>query len=274
MRRLVKADDGGEGAERFDSPGTGADRVLEAIKRLASHPRPVRLDELARELGAPKSTTHRLLMTLRRAGFAEQDDEGRYRLSLDFVRMVFRHYESLDERNIVQGTLELLVQEFGETAYYARLDGSEVVYIAMVTQPGFVQTAALVGTRQPAYRTSLGKSLLARELLDRAAVERFVGEFGPLRAATQNSITNAGALDRELRKTRARGFAVDAEENEPGVVCISFPVFLAADSAPTGAISIAAIKHRMPLATLIHRAPEMRETIIRSLGIAAIVPPE
>jgi IclR family transcriptional regulator, acetate operon repressor len=257
-------------AARRDTTGSGADRVLEAMKLLAEHPRPVRLEEFARELGAPKSTTHRVLLTLRRAGFAEQDEEGRYRLSLDFLRMAFRHYESLDDRNIVQSTLETLVKRFGETAYYAKLDRSEVVYFAMVTKPGFVQTAALVGTRQPAYRTALGKVLLSRRLADRAAVDRFVEQYGPLKTATPNSVTNAAALDRELRETRARGFAIDDEENEGGVVCIAYPVFLAPQSEPTGAISVAAIKHRTSLDTLVGRAPEMREVIERCLGLGAV----
>ncbi|MHB8398154.1 MAG: IclR family transcriptional regulator [Candidatus Limnocylindrales bacterium] len=253
-----------------DTGGTGADRVLEAVKLLADHPRPVRLEELARELGAPKSTTHRVLLALRRAGFVEQDEDSRYRLSLEFLRMAFRHYESLDDRTIVQSSLELLVNRFGETAYYARLDRSEVVYLAMMTAPGFVHTAALVGARQPAYRTALGKALLSRTLPDRAAVDRFVEQYGPLTAATPNSLTNAAALDRDLRATRARGYAIDNEENEAGVVCIARPVFLGPQSQPTGAISVAAIELRTPLKELTSRAAEMRDVIERCLGSGAV----
>jgi DNA-binding IclR family transcriptional regulator len=251
-------------------PGTGADRVLQAVKLLADHPRPVRLEDLARELDSPKSTTHRVLTILRRAGFVEHDEDARYRLTLDFVRMAFRHYESLDERNIVHSTLEMLVKRFGETAYYAKLDGSEVVYFAMVTKPGVVQTAALVGARQPAYRTALGKALLSKVLPDRAAVDRFVEQYGPLAAATPRSLTNAAALDRDLAATRARGFAKDNEENEPGVVCIAYPVFLGPRAQPTGAISVAAIKHRMSIDQLESRALEMRDVIVLCLGAGAV----
>lgn len=260
------------GDSERETNGTGADRVLQAVRLLADHARPVRLEEFARELDAPKSTTHRVLMTLRRAGFAEQDDEGRYRLSLEFLRMAFRHYESLDDRNIVESALQALRDRFGETSYYARLDGPEVVYLAMETVPGFLHTAALVGARQPAYRTSLGKALLSRTLGDRAAVDRFVQRFGPLQAATPNSLTNAAVLDRELRATRARGYAIDNAENEPGVVCIAYPVFLGPQSEPTGAISVAAIELRTPLKQLVARADEMRQIIEVSLGSGAISP--
>ena len=247
--------------------------MLVALKLLADHPRPVRLEVLAQELGAPKSTTHRILLTLRRAGFAEQDEAGRYQLTMDFLRMAFRYYELLDDRNIVQGTLELLVRAFGETSYYAKLDGSEVVYFAMLTKPGVVQTAALVGARQPAYRTALGKALLSTTLLDRAAVDRFVARYGPLEPATANSLTNAAGLHRELTETRVRGYAIDNEENEPGVVCIAYPVFLAPQLQPTGAISVAAIKHRTSLESLLDRAPEMRDVIVRTLGSGAVSAP-
>ena len=249
---------------------TGAGRVLDALKLLAEHPRAVRLEEFARELGAPKSTTHRVLMTLRRAGFAEQDEEGRYLLSMEFLRLAFRHYEALDDRTVVQSALESLANRFGETAYYARLDRSEVVYLAMVNSPGYLHTATLVGARQPAYRTALGKALLARTLLDRASVDGFVDLYGPLRAGTANSIADAAALDRDLRATRARGYAIDDEENEAGVVCIAYPVFLGPQSAPTGAISVAAIKLRTPLSELVGRAAEMRVTIERCLGSAGL----
>ncbi|MGA3031432.1 MAG: IclR family transcriptional regulator [Candidatus Limnocylindrales bacterium] len=253
-----------------ESGQTGAGRVLEALKLLADHPRAIRLEEFARELGAPKSTTHRVLLTLRRAGFAEQDEEGRYMLSLEFLRLAFRHYEALDDRNIVQSTLESLVNRFGETAYYARLDRSEVVYIAMVNAPGYLHTATLVGARQPAYRTALGKALLARTLPDRASVDRFVDLYGPLHGSTANSLTNAAALDRDLRATRRRGYAIDDEENEAGVVCIAYPVFLGPQSAPTGAISVAAIELRTPLRDLVGRAAEMRDVIKRCLGSVAV----
>jgi DNA-binding IclR family transcriptional regulator len=253
-----------------ESGQTGAGRVLKALKLLADHPRAVRLEEFARELGAPKSTTHRILVTLRRAGFAEQDEEGRYLLSMEFLRLAFRYHEALDDRNIVQSTLESLANRFGETAYYARLDRSEVVYLAMVNAPGYLHTATLVGARQPAYRTALGKALLARMLPDRASVDRFVELYGPLQGSTENSLTNAAALDSDLRATRTRGYAIDNEENEAGVVCIAFPVFLGPQSTPAGAISVAAIKLRTSLKELVGRATDMRAIIERGLGSVAV----
>ena len=249
---------------------TAADRVLVVMKLLAELPNPVRLEDLTRELRVPKSTVHRMLTTLRRAGWATRDEDGRYSVSLEFLRVAFKYYDTLDEPNIVGSTLQALVGAFGETAYYATLDGPGVAYLAMVTAPGYMHTAALVGARQPAHLTGLGKALLAYALPERGAVDHFVATHGPLRAGTQKSITNAAALHRELSATRQRGYAVDDQENEPGVVCIAFPVFLGPSQQPTGAISVAAIELRTPLEKLVARSEEAQAIIRRGLGFGAL----
>jgi IclR family acetate operon transcriptional repressor len=258
--------------EPVDRGLSGADRVLVVLKMLAERPNGVRLDDLRRDLGAPKSTAHRILGTLCRSGLASKDSDGRYSLSMEFLRLAFRHYESLDDRNVVQGVLEALVERFGETAYYARLDGSDVVYVGMRTAPGYLHTASVVGARCPAHRTSLGKAMLAYVLQDRAAVDGFVDAYGPLRASTSTSVTNAVALDRELVSTRTRGWAIDNEENELGVVCVGFPLFLGPTARPSGALSVAAIKMRTPLEELVARTDEIRELIERHLGPGALPP--
>ncbi len=258
--------------EPVDRGLSGADRVLAVLKLLAERPNGVRLDDLRRELGAPKSTAHRILGTLCRSGLASKSDDGRYSLSMEFLRLAFRHYESLDDRNLVQGVLEALVERFGETAYYARLSGPDVVYVGMRTAPGYLHTASVVGARCPAHRTSLGKAMLAYVLPDRTAVDGFVDEYGPLKASTPTSVTNAAALDRELMSTRARGWAIDNEENEIGVVCVGFPLFLGPTARPSGAVSVAAIKIRTPLEELIRRGDEIRGLIERHLGLGALPP--
>lgn len=252
---------------------SGADRVLAALKLLAEHPRGMRLDELRRELATPKSTAHRILVTLRRADLVSQDDDGRYRLSMEFVRLAFRHYEALDDRSVVQGALDALVDHFTETAYYARLDGSEVVYVGMRHPPGHLHTASQVGARSPAHRTSLGKAMLAYTLRTREDVDRYVDAHGPLLPGTATSVTNAAELHRELAATRARGWAVDNEENEIGVVCVGFPLFLGPTARPSGAISVAAIKIRTPLDTLTSRTDEISQILERHLGPGALRPP-
>ena len=84
------------------------------------------------------------------------------------------------------------------------------------------------------------------------------------------TLTTAAALHPELVATRRRGFSIDNEENEPGVNCIGFPVFLRPSATPTGAISVAAIKLRLPVETLVARAGEARDTIEQHLGSGSV----
>lgn len=256
-----------EQGRQAPAASTGADRVLATLKRLARHPRGVTLAELAAEVDLPKSTVHRALATLRRAGLAERSGRGRYRLGLEFVRLAFEFNEERDEARLVEPALEALAARFGETAHYAALDGGEVVYLAKVVPRGqSVRMTSTVGGRNPAHCTGVGKALLAHALPDAEAARRFVAEHGPLARRTPNTIVTAPELAAELERTRERGYALDREESEPGVVCVALPVFLDSPRRPSGAISVSAVAHRTPLEALEVAAAEIRELVEAAVG--------
>lgn len=244
----------------------GADRVLLVLKRLAEHPKGVGLEQLARELRMPKSSLHRALASLRRAGLAEQDETSRYRLGLELVRIASVYYQALDRRALVLPALETLAGRLGETAHYAELHGAEVVYLAKVNPAAGVHMTSVVGGRNPAHCTALGKLLLAFALADGVDAERFVAANGPLARRTSRTIVDAGRLAAELADTRARGYALDDQESEDGINCIAFPVFLDDPALPAGAISVSALVHRTPLDRLVAAAPELRAVIDERLG--------
>lgn len=238
-----------------------------ALRELSRHPRGVRLDELAQRLALPKSSSHRTLAALRRSGFVEQDEHRRYRLSLELVRLALTFYESLDEQALVQPVLESLAALTGEAAHYAVLDGGEIVYVARVAPSQFVfRMAATVGGRQPAYSTALGRALLAYKLHNEQAAARFLAEHPTTATIAGRKPPTPDALARELERTRERGYAVDDQENEPGVNCVAFPIFLGSGSIPSGAISISAIAQRTPLEMLANRAEQIRLDIEDRLG--------
>jgi IclR family transcriptional regulator, acetate operon repressor len=115
---------GGDGTATL----TGADRVLATLKLLAGHSSGVSLEALSREMGAPKSSTHRALAALHRAAFAEQDERGRYRVGSELVRIAFDYHERRDEVDLVRPVLQTLSDWLSETAHYAHLEGGEGVY--------------------------------------------------------------------------------------------------------------------------------------------------
>lgn len=248
----------------------GADRVVAVLTALAEYPQGISLDELASALGSPKSSVHRALSTLKRAGLAEQSTRGVYVLGDEFIRLAFQHVEGRPETARIQPVLEELATTFGETAHYAILAGRDIVYRAKMDPPqGAVRLTSVVGGRNPAYRTAVGRALLASRLLTRPDLEEALGPF-PLDARTPRTLTTAAALQQELEETRVRGFGVDDQESDVGVNCVAFAVHLDGATVPTGAISVSAVTFRCPLDQLIERVSDIRAIITRHLGPAAL----
>lgn len=225
------------------SPATGVGRALEVLQRLSQYPRGVTLEEMAKDIRSPKSSTHRALWSLIDAGLAQQEvPGGPYRLSLDFVRLAFEYYEAQELHVIVRPLLEKLTQKYSAASHFARLEGSEIVYLAKVDRsaPG-IQMTSIVGGRNPAHCTGLGKALLAHELRDSSAIAAYIDTYGPLQARTKETIVEPDRLDEELAKIRSRGFATEREESEMGVACVAVPLFLASPSQPVGAVSLSLV---------------------------------
>jgi IclR family transcriptional regulator, acetate operon repressor len=248
----------------------GADRVLAVLVELAQHPDGIGLDELAGRMRSSKSTVHRALAALRRAGLATQVSRGVYLLGDEFLRLAFHHSAARPERVRVEPVLRELAERYGETAHYATLDGKDVVYRAKVDPPtGAVRLTSEIGGRNPAYRTAVGKLLLSGELGSEEELRDWIGDL-PLEQRTPNSITTLPALWQELLRTRERGFGVDDQENEVGINCVAIPVRIDPSALPTGAISISALAFRFPLDRLVPEVPSIRAVVDSMLGLPGV----
>ena len=243
------------------SPLVGTDRVLAVLTELAQHPGGASLEEMTRAVASPKPTVHRALASLCRFGFAARNGHGRYVLGDEFLRLAFAHHEARPDHLRITPVLAALTGRYGETAHYAVLDGFSVVYRAKVDPPaGALRLSSTVGGRNPVHSTAVGKLLLAYALPDDAAVLARFGDH-PLAPRTPHTLTSADALAAELRSIRARGYAVDDQENEPGIVCLAVPVFLTSPTRPSGAVSVSAPVSRTPLATLVAEVDAIRATV-------------
>jgi DNA-binding IclR family transcriptional regulator len=239
----------------------GSDRVLAVLVELARYPAGVGLDELARVVASPKPTVHRALASLVKAGLATKEGVGRYVLGDEFLRMAFAHHEARPDHVRVLPALRSLAEGLGETAHYAVLDGDEVVYRAKVDPPaGAVRLTSTIGGRNPAYRTGVGKLLLARRLPDDGAVRRWL-DGRELVARTPHTIVDPDALVAELARIREQGYAVDDQENELGINCVAVPANLPVPAGSDGAVSVSALTYRMPLAELVGRVPDIVEIV-------------
>lgn len=248
----------------------GADRVIAVLTELAEHPLGVSLDELATALRSSKPTVHRALATLRRAGLADMTGRGVYVLGDEFLRLAFRNLDGRPETARLQPLLEELATTFGETAHYAVLSGNDIVYRAKMDPPqGAVRLTSVVGGRNPAYRTAVGKMLLSTQLTTLEKVEEWIGD-ATLEQKTPHTLITPEALHTELEATRKRGFGIDDQENEIGINCVAVPLFLDGTTAPSGAVSVSAVSFRTPLDRLVAAVPEISGTITRHLGAYAL----
>ena len=239
----------------------GSDRVLAVLAELAKRPDGIALDEMARAVASAKPTVHRALAALRRAGFAHQDGYGRYVLGDEFLRLAFAHHEARPDHVRVLPVLRALCHRYGETVHYATLDGRSVVYRSKLDPPsGGVRLTSVVGGRNPAHCTAVGKLLLAYALHSEQDVRDWAGDR-PLEAPTAHSLTTVEALHADLVRTRERGYGIDDEENEPGVTCLAVPAYLTSPTVPSGAISISSLTCRTPLRKLVDDLPAIRAIV-------------
>jgi DNA-binding IclR family transcriptional regulator len=249
-------------SESTDQPRlVGADRVLAVLAELARHPGGIGLEDMARAMASPKPTVHRALASLRRAGFATQNGHGHYVLGDEILRMAFAHHEARPDHVRVMPILEALCERYGETVHYAVLNGRSVVYRSKLDPPtGAVRLTSVVGGRNPAHCTGVGKVLLADALRDLDAVRAWIGDQ-PLETPTEHSIATAEALHAELERIREQGYAADDQENEPGVNCVAVLAYLTSPTVPSGAISISGLAYRTPLTKIIDDLPSIRAIV-------------
>lgn len=244
----------------------GADRVLAVLVELAGHPDGIGLEEFAQQMRSSKSTVHRALSALRRAGLAAQPARGHYMLGDEFLRLAFTYNAKRPESVRLAPVLRELAQRYGETVHFAVLDGREVIYRAKVDPPqGTVVLTSVVGGRNPAYSTAVGKMLLSHEVGSEADLEAWLGG-DRLEPRTEHTITSVPELWAELRRTRERGFATDDQENEPGINCVAVPVQLDVGMPLVGAISVSALAFRMPLDRLVAEVDTIRAVVVGRLG--------
>jgi DNA-binding IclR family transcriptional regulator len=113
--------------------------------------------------------------------------------------------------------LDRLSEILDETMHFARLDGWDVVYLLTMESSRHRRSFSRVGRRLPAHATALGKALLAGQRADE--IDRVMPSS--LEALTASTISTRKALHADLALTRERGYALDHEENTPGVCCIA-----------------------------------------------------
>jgi IclR family KDG regulon transcriptional repressor len=221
--------------ESSDGAAGSVERALDIVELIAEHAGGMTNSEISRRLGIPKSSASYILRVLERRGYLRRDEaSAKYRLGLRVLALGKGVLAGLDAREAALPALRRLVEASGLTSHFAVLDHNEVVYIEKVEAPGFVKVDTWPGRRSGIHATSVGKAIAAHLAHDQ--VQALVSQGG-LQKLTARTVTSLPKLLRELEATRARGFAVDDEENAIGIRCVAAPVF-DGRGAVVGAINV------------------------------------
>lgn len=196
------------------------DRGLSVIRAFDAEHAQLTLSEVATATGLSRAAARRFLHTLVHLGYMRCND-GRFALRPKILELGYAYLSSLTLPEVAMPHLEELVAQVRESSSVSELDGEDVVYIARVPTKRIMTVAISVGTRFPAYATSMGRVLLAYR--DDAWLEEYLATaaFSNL---TGHTITDADSLRAELMRIRARGWALVDQELEEGLRSVAAPI--------------------------------------------------
>lgn len=211
------------------------ERGLAVIRAFESGRGTLTVAEVAREVGISRAAARRCLHTLSVLGYASGVN-GSYELGPSVLTLGYAYLASTPAARVAQPILERVTERLHESCSLAVLDGDDIVYIARSATQRILSIGLSVGSRLPAYCTSMGRVLLASSSDEDLA--RHLARITPERH-TPRTIVQKRALRAEIERVRERGYALVDEELELGLRSIAVPV-RRADQRVVAAVNVGA----------------------------------
>ncbi|HEV8256036.1 MAG TPA: IclR family transcriptional regulator C-terminal domain-containing protein [Casimicrobiaceae bacterium] len=253
-------------------PGTPAGHVqsltrgLSILEALAKSSAGLTLTDVAQRVQLPPSTTHRFLSTLERMGYVYQaGDLGLWYVGLQAFTVGTTFLANRDFVAQSHASMHRLMEQAGETANLAILDGTEAVFIAQVQCHEMMRTLVKLGSRVPLHASGVGKALFAA--LSDEQIDAILKVRG-LPRITENTIVVPETMWAALRVIRQRGYSFDDEEHARSTRCVGAAIY-DEHAEPLGAISIAGPSTRLADERIRQLGPivaHIAEELTRHLG--------
>jgi DNA-binding IclR family transcriptional regulator len=225
---------------------------------ISSEYREVSLTDISRELNLPKGTVHRILATLVKNKYLQQDPHTRkYDLGLRFIDIecVLNSRETL--RTAISPWLKQLYSKCRETVSAAILVENEIEYVDRYESEMNLRVAINIGTRFPAHCTATGKVVLSA--LSDKELKRIYRPGRKISPRTENSVGTYAQLRLALEAVRREGVARDYEECLIGVHCMAAPI-VNREGKVVAAVSISSPRERLTVEKMDDLKPLLLET--------------
>lgn len=241
-------------------------RGLSLLEALAKAEAGLPLTDLAHRVQLPASTTHRLLGTLEKMGYVYQaGDLGLWYVGLQAFTVGSTFLANRDFVAQSHSYMRRLMEQAGETANLAILDGTEAVFIAQVQCHEMMRTLVKLGSRVPLHASGVGKAIFAA--LPDEQIDAILKVMG-LPRITDNTIVAPETMWAALRVIRQRGYSFDDEEHARATRCVAATIY-DEHAEPLGAISLAGPVSRLTDERIRQLGPVVAHTaeeLTRKLG--------
>jgi len=221
------------------------ERGLAVIRAFDAHHRELTLSEVARLCDLTRAAARRFLLTLTDLGYVRTD--GRlFSLTPRVLELGYAFLSGLTLPEVAGPHLEQLAAEVHESSSVSVLDGDDIVYVARVPTRRIMAVAISVGTRFPAYATSMGRVLVAH--LGQEGVKAYLARVR-LERLTGRTVGSVTALRSELVRVRRQGYAIVDQELEEGLRSMAAPIF-DRSGAVTAAVNVSVHASRTSVAAM------------------------
>ncbi|AHG18351.1 IclR family transcriptional regulator [Chania multitudinisentens RB-25] len=228
---------------------TSLARGLEVLQTFTPQRRLMSISQISQKTGIPRAAVRRCLYTLNKLGFVYAQDGKNFELRPRILTLGHPYLAATPLAKATQPVLKHISQILNESCSIATLDGDDILYIARASSSRIMSIDLDIGSRLPAFATSMGRVLIAHlpaemqnNYLKRVSLVRY----------TQHTITSVSNLKEELKKIRAQGYAINDQELEIGLRSIAVPL-LAADGSVGAALNVGVQAGLVPLDELIER---------------------
>ena len=200
---------------------TSLARGLAVIQAFSQRRHHLTISQVSAATGLSRAAARRCLYTLAKLGFAGSDDNRHFYLRPRILSLGHSYISSMPLATAAQPVLEHISHLFHESCSIATLDGDEIVYIARANVTRIMSIDLGVGSRLPAFCTSMGRAILAH--LSQEEIDSYLAR-APLKRYTERTIVSVAKLTQALRQVRRDGYSIIDQELEHGLRSMAVPI--------------------------------------------------